>query len=184
MGPIIVLILRLLVPLTIFRWPLWGGIAAIVLDLHDLNLIKWVGADATFSPAINNLFTFQYQGLDKFLDMYYLTFEFIVSLRWQRIAKLTSVWLFIWRLIGFIVFEITKIRIILVLTPNIFENFFLFHLITKRYFPKFTLTRNNLLPTLILLGLPKLYQEYMLHVLDSKPYIEFKEAVFHFLKGK
>jgi hypothetical protein len=183
MGPLVVLTLRLVGPLAILRWPLGGGLLAFLLDLHDTNLIKLLGPGNLQSP-LNHLFAFRYQEIDKFLDMYYLALELIVSLRWQeKLARLTSVYLFGWRLIGFIVFELTKIRAVLVFAPNVFENFFLFYLIAQKYFPRFKLTPSNLVWVLLLLGLPKIGQEYMLHILDSEPYVRFKESIWHFLNS-
>jgi hypothetical protein len=42
-GAAIVIGLRLLVPLLIFRWPLIGGIAAMMADTLDVVLIELIG---------------------------------------------------------------------------------------------------------------------------------------------
>lgn len=184
MGPIIVLILRLIVPLSIFRWPILGGIISLVIDAQDQTILRYFGlGDNIF---LNHLFTADYQRIDKFLDMYYLAFEFLVSLKWQeKLAKTTSKILFVWRVIGVALFEITGLRYILFIFPNIFENFFLFFLIIQNYFPKIKITAKNLPLILILLGAPKIGQEYLLHISgDFSFYNEIKGFLLKFFEIK
>jgi hypothetical protein len=115
-GLIIIFGLRLLVPLTIFRWPLWGGLASLIIDAADTNIVKPFGVEIP-----NYTFT------DKYLDTYYLSIELIVSLRWNNnLAKKTSIFLYFWRLVGVIGFQLTKIEYLLFIFPNLFENFFVF----------------------------------------------------------
>ena len=99
MGPLTVIALRLLVPLTILRWPLWGGLAAIVADACDILILQQFG----FSGV-------DYQRIDKPLDIYYLTFEAIVAQRWAPLLRWTATALFVWRIIGFALFEATGAR--------------------------------------------------------------------------
>jgi len=57
----------------------------VLLDAVDVNIVRIMGG--TFP---------NYQQLDKYLDTYYLFFEFVVSLGWDhRLAKQTSVLLFL-----------------------------------------------------------------------------------------
>lgn len=183
MGSIIVLILRLVVPLSIFRWPLWGGLAALLLDLHDQNLIEIFGVGSL--PALDNLFIASYQQFDKVLDLYYLIFEFFVVIKWQdQLARITASFLFLWRFLGFILFGLTGAGVLLVIFPNIFENFFLLYLISQRFIPQFKFSSRNLVLVLLLAGLPKLFQEYWLHIWgDFRTYDQIKTRLFDLLKN-
>jgi hypothetical protein len=161
LGPILVIALRLVVPISIRRWPLWGTVACLVLDAVDVILIDVIKlGDFT-----------NYAQVDKLLDIYYLSFALVVSLAWQEIlAKKTSIVLFIYRLIGVILFEVTQVRILLFIFPNMFENWFLFWAARNRYFAKWQLTPKRLVITLIALLIPKLAQEYVLHVREMHPW--------------
>src|SRR6266498_589168 len=177
MGPILVVILRLFVPLTILRWPFWGALVAILLDTHDQNMVRWFGSG--WIPWLDTAFGQHYQLTDKLLDMYYLTLELIVVWRWQNgMIRKTAQYLYFWRLLGFITLEITRWAPVLILGPNVFENFFIFCLVVERYFPQFEINRKNLPIILIAITIPKIAQEYMIHVLDSRPYVQFKQYLF------
>ena len=43
LGQAIVILIRLVVPLSIFRWPLAGGLAAMLVDALDVVLIEAIG---------------------------------------------------------------------------------------------------------------------------------------------
>lgn len=162
MGPFIVTTLRLLLPLTIFRWPLFGGLLAMIMDALDVVLITYL-----------NMGDFKsYHTLDKYLDVYYLSMELYVSLFWKnKLAKGTSVVLFLYRIFGVILFEITKIRLFLFLFPNLFENFYLFYLAYKKLVRKDPITSfRNLFIILFILLIPKMVQEYILHFALFQPW--------------
>ncbi len=161
LGPILVIILRLVVPVSIRRWPLWGTVACLVLDAVDVILIDVIKlGDFT-----------NYAQVDKLLDVYYLSFALIVSLAWQeKLAKNTSIILFIYRLLGVILFEVTQLRILLFIFPNMFENWFLFWAARNRYFANWQLTPKRLTIVFIILLIPKLAQEYILHVREMHPW--------------
>lgn len=155
-GIIFVVAIRLLVPLTIIRWPFWGAIAAIFADTIDLGLLNFFGW--RFSNGI------EYQSLDKILDIYYLSFEWVVVLRLKNIAvRRTLSALFIWRAIGVVFFEITHLRYILLFAPNIFEYAYLVVIGAKKFFAG----RGNLLKvlagSLIIIAPLKIIQEYIMH---------------------
>lgn len=155
----IVLALRILVPFTIFRWPLLGGILAFVADFYDFFLLNTFGWGFLTSES--------YQPVDKLFDIYYLSFEFLVALHWNDLlAKKAAATLFSWRLFGVILFEVTQIRKFLVLTPNIFEYFYLAFLTIKKFKPEFRLTKKILIILVVAIGIPKLIQEYILHYLE------------------
>src|SRR5690606_26610997 len=122
-GLLVIFGLRLLVPLTIFRWPLYGGIASLVIDAADTNIVKLFGVEIP-----------NYVSTDKILDMYYLSIEVYVSRGWKNtLARRASYALFGWRLLGVTAFELSGLRFLLFVAPNIFEHFFfLFEFLRSR----------------------------------------------------
>lgn len=159
LGLVVIFGLRLLIPLTIFRWPLWGGLASLIVDAADTNIVKPFGVEIP-----NYTFT------DKYLDTYYLTIELIVSLRWfNKLARNTSIFLYVWRLIGVIAFPLTGIEYLLFIFPNLFENFFIFFEILRKLGKEtkeklWISSYKKLAVTLFLLWLLKIPQELILHV--------------------
>lgn len=166
MGQLAVILLRLLVPLTILRWPLAGGLISMVLDALDVVLIEIFGGSFD-----------SYSALDKGLDTYYLALEVFVSLRWEPLARWTSVSLFGYRAIGVLAFEVTQTRWLLLVFPNLFENFYIAYLVIRRFAPAFALTPLRLSALLILLLIPKLGQEYLLHYSEAQPWDWIKRNV-------
>lgn len=165
-GPLIVILLRLLLPLLIFRFRITGAIVAMAADALDVITITFLNR-GEFSS---------YHTTDKYLDMYYLTIEGYVSLSWKNtLAKRTSVVLFVWRVIGFVLFELAHVRALLFFFPNLFENFFLFYIFNKRFAKKdLVSSRKRLFIILVLLLIPKLAQEYFLHVYEAQPWKWFR----------
>ena len=139
-----------------------------ILDAVDVVIadILWM------SFGLSTDLGFPYHALDKWLDMYYLSFELIVSLRWtNNLARNTSIALFFYRLIGVIAFEITGIRKILFFVPNLFENFFLYCAATIRLAPKLVPKNyRQLAIVLFLLYIPKFGQEWVLHFKEMQPW--------------
>lgn len=166
MGPVIIIALRLLLPLLIFRFKITGALLAMAADALDVVTITFLNM-GEFSS---------YHTTDKYLDMYYLSIEGYVSLSWKNtLAKRTSMILFGWRVIGFILFELTHIRVLLFFFPNLFENFFLFYIFNKKFAKKdLVSSKRNLLIILTLLLIPKLAQEYFLHVYEAQPWKWFR----------
>lgn len=177
MGPIIVLALRLVVPVAIFRWPLAGGIAAMLLDGADVILIDLIGGSSL--PGLYAYYDQHYHTLDKYLDTYYLFFEFLVSLRWQeQLARTASIALFVWRAAGVVVFELTGLRVVLFIAPNLFENFYLFYLAIRRFLPGWELkSLARLGVALAILYVPKFGQEYLLHIQQATPWLWFSRTL-------
>lgn len=172
MAVLIVLALRLGLPLTILRWPLGGGILALVVDALDVVLVDSLaaalGEPREFGPL--------YAQIDKWLDTYYLALEVIVARRWiESVPRRTAYALFGWRLLGVVLFEITASRPLLVVFPNLFENFFLYVLVVRRWFPR--LMPRTLLQTVVVcavLLVPKLIQEWVLHWEELHPWQWFR----------
>jgi len=105
-----------------------------------------------------------YHFFDKFFDTYYLFFEFLVALKWTNaLARRTATGLFILRFSGAVLFELTKIRWLFVFAPNIFENFYLFYTIAKKWTRFETTSAKKLVIVLLIVGIPKIIQEYLMH---------------------
>jgi len=162
-GQIVVITMRIVIPLMILKRPLAGGIIAMLLDAFDVVIVELFGEGGMGE---------HYHSIDKILDLYYLTLELIVALSWvQRIPRLTAVGLYVYRLAGVILFELTQIRAVLFLFPNLFEHWFLFYLIRNRFFPNIRLdTWRQTIVWLVILYIPKLGQEYLLHVAEAQPW--------------
>jgi hypothetical protein len=157
---IIVLVIRLTVPLTIVRWPFAGGLLAIAADTVDILFFQWLGF-----PGFAG-----YHEVDKILDVYYLGIEALVAQRWTSPARHIATLLFVYRLIGVALFEITEARWLLLVFPNVFELFFLAYAYVQAYRPSYAVTARTATIWLVLLMVPKLGQEYLLHsarVLDD-----------------
>jgi hypothetical protein len=166
-GQIVVIALRIVVPLLILKRPLAGGVIAMLLDGVDVIIVEFFGPGGMGS---------HYHSLDKVLDLWYLGLEFWVSLRWtERLPRLISIGLFAWRLLGVALFELTGWRPALFLFPNLFEHWYLFVLVRNRWFPGIALaTWRHCLTWLVILYIPKLAQEYLLHVAEAQPWDWFK----------
>lgn len=153
MGLALVLAIRLSVPLTIPRWPLVGALLAIAADSIDIVIFQVLGFPSFAS----------YHQIDKALDAYYLAIETIVVQGWPALPRWTASILFVWRMAGVAVFEVTDARALLLLFPNLFEFFFLFYVASKRFAPSYRLTSLGTSVWLTVLLVPKEAQEYMLH---------------------
>lgn len=171
--------LRLLVPLSILRWPLLGIIIAINLDLND-----W------YSYVFQNTIDYEnYQIWDKFLDIYYISLAAFTSRFWKdNIARKISIISLIYRAVGVVIFMATGNRIFLFLFPNFFENFFVFYLVYRKLFGKDQIFTSIKTGVILLVGLliPNLIQEYLSHVakftpleiIDVRNYFPLLNAVF------
>ena len=173
---LLIVVLRLILPLTILRWPLAGGILALVADALDIVLASLVDLG-----GLSN-----YHQLDKYLDTYYLGLEAIVAQRWLALPRWTATLLFGYRLIGVVLFEATNIRLFLFVFPALFENFFLFYAVLLQFFPDYDLTPRRLAFWLAILLVPKMVQEYVLHYqqwLDDVVAVEVIEDVARTMYG-
>jgi hypothetical protein len=148
---------RFLIPLLIPRFPLPGVLAALVLDAADQTIFQtW-----THLPLDN------YQNYDKALDIYYLTIAYIATIRnWSNeFGFHLGQFLFYYRLVGALLFELTGLRAALLFFPNVFEYYFIaYEVLRLRWNPV------RLQPVL-LLGLAsaiwvfiKVPQEYWIHI--------------------
>ncbi len=74
---VVISVVRIAGSLPVLRWPLAGGLLAILVDLSDLLLRDTL--DLGGVP--------DYQSLDKWLDQVYMACFLIVALRWQGTSK-------------------------------------------------------------------------------------------------
>lgn len=152
MELILIPAIRLIVPLLILRFPLAGTLLSALLDAIDFGYLgnrNW------------------YQSLDKILDTYYLGLCVIVAWRWQDIlAKRIAIGLYLFRLIGVLVFLVIQHEWILFFFPNLFESFFVFYLLFVRLSGHaIMLTRLRVtIGIFIVLLVPRLIEEYTIHV--------------------
>ena len=167
-GLIVIFLIRLLVPLLMFRWPLWGALASLVVDAADTNIVKFFGVEIP-----------NYTATDKLFDMYYLSIQLYLSLSWaNKLARGASIFLYIWRLIGVVTFELNPaLRFMLFVAPNIFEHFFIYHNVMmklgKETKKKMWLNSyKRLFIVVFLLWLTKIPQELVLHVWQVKSPVE------------
>lgn len=160
--------------IAVVRWVFVGGIVAVLVDFSDLfmkNLLELGGVS-------------NYQAFDKWLDQVYMLVFLAVSLRWSGLARTVSVVLYAYRMVGFVVFEVTGAREVLLLFPNLFEFWFLFVASLPHVRPGFEFSKRNVAVAGGALLALKEFQEYALHYarwLDSFTAVEAVEAIFDWL---
>jgi hypothetical protein len=173
---IVIAAIRIAGSLPVLRWPLFGGLLAILVDLGDLLLMGVL--DLGGVP--------DYQSLDKWLDQFTLALFLIVALRWSGPARTLSIALYTYRLVGFVLFELTGERALLLLFPNVFESWFiLVAAIGDERVARWS--RGRLAATLLVLTLLKEIQEWALHgarLFDSISALEAIDLVWRRLTGR
>lgn len=153
---ILVVAARFFVPLLIPRFPLPAIIACLILDGIDQSVFQAFGFDP---PG--------YQNYDKAMDLFYLSIAFLSTLQnWtSRAAVQISRFLFFFRMVGVLVFELTGVRAVLLLFPNTFEYFFIcYEAVRLRWDPRRFGLRFWLLAAALIWIVIKLPQEYWIHV--------------------
>lgn len=159
---VIIIALRILLPVFVLRFPISTIVAVTWLDFIDHNYLGQYE---------------DYQVIDKFLDLYYLAFCFYASQMWKDIrARKLALGLFVYRAVGSIVLALTNQEWVLLFFPNMFEIFFVFYILYQRLSGSDQLLASwrSSVPILIALSLPKLIQEYALHV--DLPYPQLTPA--------
>ena len=178
--------------LPVLRWPLAGAIIAMVVDLSDLfmmNLIHLGGVKG-------------YQSFDKWLDQVYMLTFLAVALRWHGAPKKIALALYAYRMLGFVAFEVTDDRDVLLFFPNVFEFWFVFVAGIKQFglegptpsaasrvpgsrlLVPFRYSWGQVMSISALLLAAKLLQEYAIHVgrwFDGFTAVEAMEAIWEFL---
>ena len=153
---ILVILARFVVPLTIPKFPVPGLIASLVLDAVDQTIFQVTGTEFE-----------GYQGYDKALDVYYLTVAYASTLRNWSCPWAFQLGRFLWyyRLLGVLLFELIGWRPLLLIFPNVFEYFFLaYELIRMTRRPTDLTDRFVTGIALFLLIAVKLPQETWIHV--------------------
>ncbi|HYI14546.1 MAG TPA: hypothetical protein VEX37_04100 [Thermomicrobiales bacterium] len=167
---IAVVLARFLVPLAIPRYPLPGIIAALVLDAVDQTIFQQF-TDSDLEG---------YQSYDKALDVYYLAIAYISTLRnWANQAAF-EVGQFLWyyRLIGVVAFELASLRAMLLIFPNTFEYYFIAISAVRLRWDPMRLTQRHVIGIAAFIWIViKLPQEYWIHVAKLDTTDLFKEHV-------
>ncbi|NLE21676.1 MAG: hypothetical protein GX624_02670 [Actinobacteria bacterium] len=109
---------RLFLPLLIPYFPVPALLSCLILDSIDQSIFQQF-------PSIP---LDGYQSYDKALDVYYLSVAYLSTLRnWtNQTAFRMSQFLYYYRMMGVVLFELTQSRAVLFIFPNTFEYFFLF----------------------------------------------------------
>jgi hypothetical protein len=162
---------RVVGSLFVLRWAFVGALIAILVDFSDLflkNLLDLGGVR-------------DYQAFDKYLDQVYMFTFLVVALRWTGPARSIGVALYLFRMVGFVAFEVTGARGVLLLFPNLFEFWFVFVASLPHWWRRFAFTRWRTASVLAVLLAAKEFQEYILHWarwLDNFTAVEAVEAIW------
>ena len=162
---------RVLVPLAIPRFPLPAMLAALVID----------GIDQTIFQTFTSLDLTGYQSYDKALDVYYLSIAYVATLRnWTHLAAFgVSRFLYYYRLVGVVLFELTQVRAVLLVFPNTFEYFFDFYeAVRVRWDPLRMSTRLVIGAAAFIWIFIKLPQEWWIHVAQLDATDTIKTVIF------
>ncbi|MBR7744549.1 hypothetical protein KC207_14735 [Phycicoccus sp. BSK3Z-2] len=153
---LVVVAVRFLLPLAIPRYPLPAILGCLVVDGVDQTVFQTFGFDP---PG--------YQGYDKAMDVYYLAIAFLASMRnWTRSAAADIArFLFLYRMVGVVAFELTGWRPLLLLFPNAFEYFFIvYEAVRTRWDPQRHSPRWWLAAAALVWVVVKIPQEYWIHI--------------------
>jgi hypothetical protein len=162
---------RILVPLAIPRFPLPAMLVALVID----------GLDQTIFQTFTSLGLEGYQNYDKALDVYYLSIAYTATLRnWtHHTAVAVGRFLYYFRLIGVVIFEVTQVRAVLLIFPNTFEYFFDFYeAVRARWDPRTMSPRLVIGAAAFIWIFIKLPQEWWIHVAQLDATDTIKTVIF------
>ena len=167
-------LIRIAGSLPVLRWAFAGALIAIVVDFSDL-----------FFMAVIDLGGLgDYQAFDKWIDLVYMFAFLWVANRWSGPERTIAIALFAFRMIGFVTFELTGLRPVLLVFPNVFEFWFVFVAIRLHYWPNYKMTRQRLAKWFAVTLVLKLGQEWVLHggrYLDNFTLFEAVEAIWDFV---
>jgi hypothetical protein len=148
--------LRFLVPLFIPRYPLPAVIASLLLDAVDHSIFQAFGYDPP-----------HYQSYDKAMDVYYLAIAYMSTLRnWTSpSAYRVGRFLYFYRLVGVMAFELSGWRSLLLIFPNTFEYFFIaYEVLRMQRDPRRYVFRFWVWLAAVIWVVVKLPQEWWIHV--------------------
>ena len=152
-----VVLLRLGIPLLIPRFPLPAILGALVIDAADQTIFQqWTDLDLE-----------GYQGYDKALDVYYLAIAYLATVRNWRDPFAYKVAAFLWyyRLVGVVLFELTDVRALLLIFPNTFEYFFIAYEAIRTRWNPLRLSRRAVIGMAAAIWIfIKLPQEWWIHI--------------------
>jgi hypothetical protein len=153
---VLVVGVRFVLPLLIPRYPLPAIVACLVVDGVDQTVFQAFGYDP---PG--------YQGYDKAMDVYYLAIAYMATLRnWVSPGAFeVGRFLYFYRLVGVVAFELFNSRALLMVFPNTFEYFFIaYEAVRSRWDPVRFVRRWWIALAAALWIFVKLPQEYWIHV--------------------
>lgn len=168
---VVILATRFVVPLFIPRFPLPAILICLVVD----------AADQTILQQLTDLDLDSYQNYDKALDIYYLTVAYLAVYRnWTNgVAVEVARFLWYYRLVGVLLFEVTQERWLLMLFPNTFEYFFIaYEVVRTRWDPRRMSRRAVIGLAAFIWIFVKLPQEWWIHVAQNDFTDFMKETVF------
>lgn len=164
-GSFAIVLIRLIIPATILKYPLGGFLAAYLADGLHLALVDIVNQAFGFH-GIAWAGPQNYHLIDKPLDLYFLTFGMIAVYRWgnQSLNQILII-LYSLRLAGTVAFVLTLARPSLFFFPNIFEFFYLYTTTSRKWLPNFfPNTTQKIAIAVLLASMLKLPFEYFLHI--------------------
>ncbi|MDY7102507.1 MAG: hypothetical protein S0880_15105 [Actinomycetota bacterium] len=167
---ITVVLVRLGVPLLIPRYALPAILAALVVD----------AADQTIFQAYTDLNLDGYQSYDKALDVYYLTIAYLATVKnWSDpLAFKTAQFLWYYRLVGVLLFELFEARALLLVFPNTFEYFFIFYEAVRTSWDPRRLTGRQVIGAAAAIWVfIKLPQEWWIHIAQRDVTDTLKEDI-------
>jgi len=147
---------RFLLPLLIPKYPLPAVVSCLILDGIDQTIFQTLGYDP---PG--------YQGYDKAMDMYYLAIAYLSTLRnWTNDSAVgVARFLYFYRLVGVVAFELTDWRPMLLIFPNTFEYFFIaYEIVRLGWNPRRFGLRFWVWTAAAIWVFVKLPQEYWIHI--------------------
>lgn len=167
----VIVAVRLGVPLLIPLFPLPAILVCLVVDAGDQTVLQ----------NHTDLSLDGYQGYDKALDIYYLSIAYASTIRnWtDGFAQRVMAFLWYYRLVGVVAFELTDLRWLLMVFPNTFEYVFIaYEAVRLRRDPTQLTHRQVIGLTAFIWIFVKLPQEWWIHVaqLDFTDFM--KEDVF------
>ena len=178
MDPVVAIVAayRIAGSLLVLRWPFWGALVAILVDLGDLLLFDLFRVYGGWTGSVD------YQAFDKWADQVYLAAFLIVALRdFAPLPRRIAVALFLFRLIGFVAFEVGSApRAVLFAFPNVFELWFVAVAFTLRFRPTFVWSAARSAAVLAVLLAAKLVQEWTLHVarlFDTTTFLDALDSI-------
>jgi len=166
-----VLLLRLGIPLLIPRFALPAILGSLVIDAWDQTIFQ-NNTDLNLDG---------YQGYDKALDVYYLSIAYLSTIRnWgDPFAFRVGQFLWYYRLVGVLLFELSGERWLLIVFPNTFEYFFIAYEVVRLWWNPARLSHRQIIKTAAFIWIfIKLPQEWWIHIaqLDFTDFM--KEDVF------